>query len=247
MHTTILHIKKKHATELGYRCIMTIYAYAVSRKTYLPSAYVSADGIFPPGTKSGKPALRNPIHQRIFTTDEYPRAPARTCVCMYRTNRFFHSKIPTKILAKCVNNDTIINATFCFPVINPGREKVSTCLTARRTQFPSRFSSENSPFHGIEWANTAACRGKRSSSQHVAPFESLPLKIYSYNIRSLAANKYRLYHACFQKICTIPKKEKKIILYYLNLIFGCILLQNHYYANLKKKEKNIVIKQNIRS
>lgn len=61
--------------------------------------------------------------------------PTNIYVCP--SSRFFRSGVLAKFLAKCINNDTVINATFCFPVINPVREKVSTCLMEGRLSFSS--------------------------------------------------------------------------------------------------------------
>jgi len=149
-------------TQPRYRCIMTIYAYVVSRKTYLPSAYASwiicwifverggTTRIFrarmeffrrvqkaEAGLKKSHSRLK--IHRGrrgCWTSEKVPSTETakniyRQRVYMYRST-FFCSGILTKILAKCVNNDTVINATFSFPIINLGREKVSTCLAKSR-------------------------------------------------------------------------------------------------------------------
>lgn len=147
---------------------MTIYAYVVSRKTYLPSAYalwiicwifVERGGTLricrarmeffrklqkvEAGLKKSYSRLK--IHRGrrgCWTSEKVPSTETakniyrrRMYVC--RSSRFFRSGILAKILAKCINNDAVINATLCLPVINPVREKVSTCLMEGRLSFCS--------------------------------------------------------------------------------------------------------------
>lgn len=136
---------------------MTIYAYAVSRKTYLPSAYASwiicwifverggtlrifrARMEFFRRVQKAEAGLKK-SHSRLkihrgrrgcWTSEKVPSTETakniyRQRVCVWCSSRFFrNSGILGKIPTKCINNDIVINATFCFPVINSVREKVN--------------------------------------------------------------------------------------------------------------------------